>query len=187
MKVRRPLLGTRSHGIFLRQMLLHIWASMQLPFGLEELVHMKQPRHALTEGEGLLITACVFNHLCCLFSFYPEPPSLAVYPSPLPLIVPGQSLTVHCEASGFAPLPLELSWEFKGADGKTRSLGSGSLTGHRQAWDGTYGQNTRLELDTAKMDLGRGGELICVAAHLGGTRRASSTLNIIGMWKNLDT
>ncbi|XP_034561631.1 TAP binding protein (tapasin), tandem duplicate 1 [Notolabrus celidotus] len=109
-----------------------------------------------------------------------EPPSLSIYPSPLPLIVPGHTLVVQCEASGFAPLSLELSWEFKGADGKSRSLGSGSITGHRQAWDGTFGQSTRLELDTAKQDLGRGGEVTCVAVHLGGTRRASATLNVIG-------
>ncbi|CAJ1083035.1 TAP binding protein (tapasin)%2C tandem duplicate 1 [Xyrichtys novacula] len=109
-----------------------------------------------------------------------EPPSLSIYPSPLPLVVPGQTVVIQCEASGFAPLPLELSWEFKGADGKSRSLGSGSVTGHRQAWDGTYGQSTKLELNTANMDLGRGGEVTCVAEHLGGTQRASSNLSVIG-------
>lgn len=75
---------------------------------------------------------------------------------------------------------MELSWEFKDADGKSRPLGSGSVTGHRQAWDGTFSQSTRLELDTSKLDLGRGGEVICVAVHPGGTRRASVTLNVIG-------
>ncbi|XP_041867975.1 TAP binding protein (tapasin), tandem duplicate 1 [Melanotaenia boesemani] len=109
-----------------------------------------------------------------------EPPSLSIHPSPLPLAVPGQTLTIQCEASGFAPLPLELSWEFKGSDGKSRSLGTGSVSGHRQAWDGTYSQNARLELDTSKLDLGRGGEVTCVAVHPGGTRRASVTLNVIG-------
>ncbi|XP_068432398.1 TAP binding protein (tapasin), tandem duplicate 1 [Clinocottus analis] len=109
-----------------------------------------------------------------------EPPSLSVHPSPLPLAVPGQTLTVQCEASGFAPLTLDLSWEFKGADGAARPLGSGSVTGHRQAWDGTYSQSSRLELDTTKLDLGRGGEVTCVAVHVGGTRRASVTLNVIG-------
>uniref|UniRef100_A0A1A7Y2B3 TAP-binding protein n=1 Tax=Iconisemion striatum TaxID=60296 RepID=A0A1A7Y2B3_9TELE len=109
-----------------------------------------------------------------------EPPSLSLYPSPLPLAVPGQTISVQCEASGFAPLSLELSWEFKGADGKTRSLGSGSMSGHRQAWDGTYSQSSRLELDTSKLDLGRGGEVTCVAVHPGGTRRASMSLNVIG-------
>lgn len=59
-------------------------------------------------------------------------------------------------------------------------MGSGSVTGHRQAWDGTYSQSTRLELDTGALDLGRGGEVTCVAAHLGGTRRASVTLSVIG-------
>ncbi|KAG7219327.1 hypothetical protein INR49_003445 [Caranx melampygus] len=34
-----------------------------------------------------------------------EPPSLSIYPSPLPIAVPGQTLTVQCEASGFAPSP----------------------------------------------------------------------------------
>lgn len=109
-----------------------------------------------------------------------EPPSLSIHPSPLPLAVPGQTLTVQCEASGFAPLSLELSWEFQGTDGKTRPLGSGSITGHRQAWDGTYSQSTQLELDTATLDLGRGGELTCVAVHPGGTRRANVTVNVIG-------
>ncbi|KAK2830758.1 hypothetical protein Q5P01_018689 [Channa striata] len=109
-----------------------------------------------------------------------EPPSLSIHPSPLPLIVPGQALSVQCEASGFAPLTLELSWEIKGADGKSRSLGSGSVTGHRQAWDGTYSQSTRIELDTSKLDLGRGGEVTCVAVHPGGTRQTSVTLNVIG-------
>ncbi|XP_049458274.1 TAP binding protein (tapasin), tandem duplicate 1 [Epinephelus fuscoguttatus] len=109
-----------------------------------------------------------------------EPPSLSIHPSPLPLAVPGQALTVQCEASGFAPLSLELSWEFKGADGKSRPLGSGSVTGHKQAWDGTYSQSSRLELDTTKLDLGRGGEVTCVAVHLGSTRRASTTVNIVG-------
>ncbi|KAM6903248.1 TAP binding protein (tapasin), tandem duplicate 1 [Lycodopsis pacificus] len=110
-----------------------------------------------------------------------EPPSLSLHPSPLPLAVPGRNLTVQCEASGFAPLSLELSWEFKGTDGKSRPLGSGSVTGHRQAWDGTYSQSTRLELDTTKLDLGPGGEVTCVAVHLGGTRRASVTLNVVGL------
>lgn len=109
-----------------------------------------------------------------------EPPSLSIHPSPLPLSAPGQTLTVQCDASGFTPLSMELSWEFKDADGKSRPLGSGSVTGHRQAWDGTFSQSTRLELDTSKLDLGRGGEVICVAVHPGGTRRASVTLNVIG-------
>ncbi|KAM9386380.1 TAP binding protein (tapasin), tandem duplicate 1 [Pholidichthys leucotaenia] len=109
-----------------------------------------------------------------------EPPSLSIHPSPLPLAIPGQTLKVQCEASGFAPLTLELSWEFKDADGKSRPLGSGSVTGHRQAWDGTYSQTSRLELDTSKMDLGRGGEVTCVAVHPGGTRRASVALSVIG-------
>lgn len=110
----------------------------------------------------------------------PEPPSLSIHPSALPLTIPGQTVSVQCEASGFAPLSLELSWEFKDADGKIRSLGSGSVTGHRQAWDGTYSQSARLELDSSKLDLGRGGEVTCVAVHPGGTRRASVTLSVIG-------
>uniref|UniRef100_A0A3Q3G023 Ig-like domain-containing protein n=1 Tax=Labrus bergylta TaxID=56723 RepID=A0A3Q3G023_9LABR len=79
-------------------------------------------------------------------------PTLSIYPSPLPLTVPGQTLIVQCEA-----------WEFKGTDGKSRPLGSGSVTGHRQAWDGTFSQSSRLELDTTNLDLGRGGEVTCVA------------------------
>lgn len=75
---------------------------------------------------------------------------------------------------------MEVNWEFKGADGTSRSLGSGSMSGHRQAWDGTYSQSSRLELDASKLDLGRGGEVTCVAVHAGGTRRASVTLNVIG-------
>uniref|UniRef100_A0A3Q3FJY2 Ig-like domain-containing protein n=1 Tax=Labrus bergylta TaxID=56723 RepID=A0A3Q3FJY2_9LABR len=64
-----------------------------------------------------------------------EPPTLSIYPSPLPLTVPGQTLIVQCEA-----------WEFKGTDGKSRPLGSGSVTGHRQAWDGTFSQTGRFGL-----------------------------------------
>lgn len=121
-----------------------------------------------------------FHCSCTLFSLYPEPPSLSLHPSTLPLTVPGQILTLYCEASGFAPLTLHLSWEYKDTKGKTRSLGSGSVTGHRQATDGTYSQSTQLELNTTTLDLGRGGELTCVAVHLGGTRRASVSLNMIG-------
>ncbi|XP_068189814.1 tapasin-like isoform X2 [Antennarius striatus] len=108
-----------------------------------------------------------------------EPPSLSIHPSPLPLAVPGQALTVQCEASGFAPLSLELSWRFKGADGKSRSLGAGSMTGHRQAWDGTYSQSSRLELETTGMGLSKGGELSCVATHPSGTQQTSVTVNVI--------
>lgn len=113
-------------------------------------------------------------------SLHSEPPSLSIHPSPLPLTVPGQMLTVQCDASGFAPLSLELSWQYKDVNGKTRDLGSGSITGHRQAWDGTYSQSSRLELDTSSVDLSRGGELSCVADHRGGTRQASVTLNVLG-------
>ncbi|XP_056154137.1 TAP binding protein (tapasin), tandem duplicate 1 [Lampris incognitus] len=109
-----------------------------------------------------------------------EPPSLSLHPSALPLTVPGQVVNIQCEASGFAPHSLEMSWEFRGADGKSMSLGSGSVTGQRQGWDGTYSQSSRLVLDTTKVDLGRGGEVICVAAHRGGMRQASVTLNVIG-------
>ncbi|XP_076865667.1 TAP binding protein (tapasin), tandem duplicate 1 [Brachyhypopomus gauderio] len=110
-----------------------------------------------------------------------EPPSLAIYPSPLPLSLPGQVVTVHCEASGFVPLSLDLGWEFTGADGKRRHLDQSSVTGHRQAIDGTYSQSTRLELEPTKLGLGRGGEITCVANHQGGSRRASVTLNVIGV------
>ncbi|KAL0962364.1 hypothetical protein UPYG_G00339140 [Umbra pygmaea] len=110
-----------------------------------------------------------------------EPPSLSIYPSPLPLSVPGQVVTVQCEASGFFPLSLEFHWELTEADGKVRPLGQGSVTGHRQGPDGTYSQTTRLQLDSAKLDLGRGGEVACVAVHPGGSRRAGVTLNVIGV------
>lgn len=110
-----------------------------------------------------------------------EPPSLSIFPSPLPLSVPGQVVKVQCEASGFFPLSLEFYWELTGPDGKVRPLGQGSVTGHRQGPDNTYSQTTRLELDSAKLDLGRGGEVTCVAVHPGGTRRARVTLNVIGV------
>ncbi|XP_067217728.1 tapasin-like [Chanodichthys erythropterus] len=110
-----------------------------------------------------------------------EPPSLSIYPSPLPLLVPGQVLLIQCEASGFAPHTLDLGWEFTGADGKSRSLGQGGVTGHRQASDGTFSQSSRLELDSSKLGLGRGGDITCVAKHDGGTRRATAALNVIGV------
>lgn len=109
-----------------------------------------------------------------------EPPSLSIHPSPLPLTVPGQMLTVQCDASGFAPLSLDLSWQYKDVNGMSRDLGSGRVSGHRQAWDGTYSQSSRLELDSSSVDLSSGGELICVADHLGGTRQASVALNMLG-------
>ena len=107
-----------------------------------------------------------------------EPPSISLSPSPLPLAVPGQVLSVQCEASGFAPLPLELSWEFRRADGAIVALGKDSLSGHREAWDGTFTQSTHLELDTST--LGGGGELVCVAQHQAGTRRSRVTVEVIG-------
>uniref|UniRef100_A0A6Q2WXM4 Ig-like domain-containing protein n=1 Tax=Esox lucius TaxID=8010 RepID=A0A6Q2WXM4_ESOLU len=110
-----------------------------------------------------------------------SPPSLSIFPSPLPLSVPGQVVTVQCEASGFSPLSLELHWELMEMDGNVRPLGQGSVSGHRQGPDGTYSQTTRLQLDSAKLDLGRGGEVTCVAVHPGGTRRARVTLNVIGV------
>lgn len=110
-----------------------------------------------------------------------EPPSLSISPSPLPISFPGQTLTVQCEASGFSPLSLEFRWEFVGADGMVQSLGTGGMSGHRQASDGTFSQSSRLTLDLGKFDLGRGGEVTCVAVHPGGTRRTSTTLNIIGV------
>ncbi|KAJ8354556.1 hypothetical protein SKAU_G00221230 [Synaphobranchus kaupii] len=110
-----------------------------------------------------------------------EPPSISISPSPLPVSFPGQTLTVQCEASGFFPLSLEFQWEFVGADGTVQPLGEGGMSGHRQASDGTFSQSNWLTLDLGKLDLGRGGEVTCVAVHPGGTRRTSTTLNIIGV------
>ncbi|XP_056336038.1 tapasin-like [Danio aesculapii] len=110
-----------------------------------------------------------------------EPPSLSILPSPLPLLIPGQVLSVQCEASGFVPHTLDLDWEFIRADGMSRSLGQGSVTGHRRASDGTFSQSSRLELDFTKLRLAPGGEISCVAKHDGGTRRASAVLTVIGV------
>ncbi|XP_048850198.1 TAP binding protein (tapasin), tandem duplicate 1 [Brienomyrus brachyistius] len=110
-----------------------------------------------------------------------EPPSISISPSPLPVIIPGQSVSVQCDASGFAPLSLQLRWEFVGVDGKVQVLGEGRMSGHRQASDGTFSQNSWLDLDTSRLNLGRGGELACVAVHSGGTRRVSATVNIVGV------
>ncbi|XP_018601111.2 TAP binding protein (tapasin), tandem duplicate 1 [Scleropages formosus] len=110
-----------------------------------------------------------------------EPPSLSLSPTPLPVVYPGQSRTVQCDASGFTPLTLQLHWEFVGADGKVQVLGEGRMSGHRQASDGTFSQSSWLDLDTSRMDLGRGGELSCVVVHSRWTRRVSTTLNIVGV------
>uniref|UniRef100_A0A8C2EH13 Ig-like domain-containing protein n=1 Tax=Cyprinus carpio TaxID=7962 RepID=A0A8C2EH13_CYPCA len=60
-------------------------------------------------------------------------------------------LLVQCEASGGRwDVPLS---------------GQGSVTGHRQASDGTFSQSIRLELDSVKLGLGRGGDVTCVAEH----------------------
>lgn len=141
-----------------------------------ELCPGRQKKNPLPFRIGLNI----FKRDVFFVSLCSEPPSLSIHPSPLPLTVPGQMLTVQCDASGFAPLSLELSWQYKDVNGETRYLGSGSVTGHRQAWDGTYSQSSRLELDTSSVDLSGGGELTCVADHLGGTRQASVTLNMLG-------
>lgn len=109
-----------------------------------------------------------------------EPPTVSIHPSTLPLIVPGQTLTMLCEASGFAPLSLDFRWEFKDSDGNVKSLGSGSVSGHREGYDGTYSQTSRLDLDSSKLDSGKGGELSCVAVHPGGTRQTSVNLGVIG-------
>ncbi|XP_019744513.1 tapasin isoform X2 [Hippocampus comes] len=140
-------------------------------------------QEAQVHHSGMYICMVYLPHLLAQVTIQleiAEPPSLSIHPSSLPVTAPGQILTVHCEASGFAPHSLELNWQWKGPDGKTRSLGPGRLTGHRQAWDGTYSQDTRLELDTSDPELGGGGELTCVAEHSGGTRRASVALRVIG-------
>uniref|UniRef100_A0AAY5L5H6 Ig-like domain-containing protein n=1 Tax=Esox lucius TaxID=8010 RepID=A0AAY5L5H6_ESOLU len=102
----------------------------------------------------------IFSSLYVSFCL-PEPPSLSIFSSPLRLSVPGQVVTVQCEASGFSPLSLELHWELM------------------QGPDGSYSQTTHLQLDSAKLDLGRGGEVTCVAVHPGGTRQARVTLSVI--------
>uniref|UniRef100_A0A8C1S4F8 Ig-like domain-containing protein n=1 Tax=Cyprinus carpio TaxID=7962 RepID=A0A8C1S4F8_CYPCA len=79
-------------------------------------------------------------------------------PSLLPLLVPGQVLLVQCEASGFAPHTLDLSWEFRGQTGRP-ALWSGQCNGSQTA------------------GLGRDGDVTCVAEHEGGTRRAAAALN----------
>lgn len=145
---------------------------LPIRFGLMGNKHQQDLQHLFTHGNW---PADVF--FVCLSS---ETPSLSIHPSPLPLTVPGQILSVQCDASGFAPLSLQLSWQYKDVNGKNRHLGSGRVTGHRQAWDGTYSQSSRLDLDTATVDLSSGGELICVAHHLGDTREARVTLNMLG-------
>ncbi|XP_036371940.1 tapasin-like [Megalops cyprinoides] len=110
-----------------------------------------------------------------------EPPSLSISPATLPILFPEQSISLQCEAAGFAPHLLELRWEFAGTDGGVRPLGEGRLSGHRQAADGTFTQSSWLELGRDGPDLGRGGEVTCVALHPGGTRRATVTLSIIGV------
>ena len=96
------------------------------------------------------------------------------------VLLPGQSLSLQCQASGFAPLPLELRWELVGADGVQRPLGDGRVSGHTQAWDGTFSQSSWLELGPGGIDLGGAGEVVCVGVHSGGTRRARVSLSVIG-------
>ncbi|CAL8365815.1 unnamed protein product [Arctogadus glacialis] len=138
-------------------------------------------REAEARHSGTYVCAVHLPHLLAQVTVeleVVEPPSLSISPSPLPLAAPGQVLSVRCEASGFTPLPLELSWEFLGADGAPAALGGASLSGHREAWDGTYSQSSLLQLDTSA--LGRGGGLVCVARHRGGTRRYKVALEVIG-------
>lgn len=109
-----------------------------------------------------------------------EPPIVSIHPSNLLLLVPGQTVQMLCEASGFAPLSLDFHWEFKDSDGNVKSLGSGSVTGHREGYDGTFTQTSRLDVDSSKLESGKGGELSCVVVHPGGTRRSSVNFNIVG-------
>ena len=140
---------------------------------------LRRQRESGARGPPVLSPRAVKTPNMASFLWPPaEPPSLSISPSPLPLAAPGQVLSVRCEASGFTPLPLELSWEFLGADGAPAALGEASLSGHREAWDGTYSQSSLLQLDTSA--LGRGGGLVCVARHRGGTRRSKVALEVIG-------
>lgn len=109
-----------------------------------------------------------------------EPPTVSIHPSSLPLVVPGQTLAMLCEASGFAPLSLDFSWELRDSEGNRKPLGPGSVSGHRENYDRTYSQSSRLDLDSAALESGRGGALVCVAAHPGGTRESSVSLSVIG-------
>lgn len=109
-----------------------------------------------------------------------EPPTVSIHPSTLPLMVPGQTVMMLCEASGFAPLSLDFSWELRDSDGNVKPLGSGIVSGHKEGYDGTYSQTSRLDLDSAKLESGKGGELSCVVVHPGGTRQTSVNLSVIG-------
>ncbi|XP_069055104.1 TAP binding protein (tapasin), tandem duplicate 1 [Lepisosteus oculatus] len=111
-----------------------------------------------------------------------EPPALLLSPSPL-WALPGHSAPVQCEASGFFPLALELQWEFlpAGGAGEALALEGATVSGHRQGRAGTFTQSSRLELDLGRLRLEHGGQLVCVAKHEGGTRRAGVTLNIAGV------
>ncbi|XP_061112314.1 tapasin-like isoform X2 [Conger conger] len=110
-----------------------------------------------------------------------EPPSLSVSPSTPQVLLPGQSLSLQCRASGFTPLPLELRWEFLGADGELRPLVGGRVSGHTQARDGTFTQSSWVEVGQGGVDLGGAGEVVCVGVHAGGTRRARVSLSVIGL------
>lgn len=109
-----------------------------------------------------------------------EPPSLSITPPTPQVLLPGQSLSLQCQASGFAPLPLELRWEFADADGAVRPLGAGRVSGHKQAWDGTFTQSSWLEVGRGGEDLAGGGEVVCVGLHSGGARRARVPLSVVG-------
>lgn len=109
-----------------------------------------------------------------------EPPSVSIHPSSLPLLVSGQTRTMLCEASGFAPLTVDFRWELKDSEGKVRPLGPGSVSGHREGYDGTFSQTSRLDLDPTLLQSGRGGELRCVVEHPGGTRQSSVALSVVG-------
>uniref|UniRef100_A0AAQ4RPF2 Ig-like domain-containing protein n=1 Tax=Gasterosteus aculeatus aculeatus TaxID=481459 RepID=A0AAQ4RPF2_GASAC len=63
-------------------------------------------REAKVRHSGLYICTVYLPYLVAQVTMelqVVEPPSLSIHPSPLPLAVPGQSFTVQCEASGFAP------------------------------------------------------------------------------------
>ncbi|KAG5843030.1 hypothetical protein ANANG_G00184170 [Anguilla anguilla] len=61
-----------------------------------------------------------------------------------------------------------------------RPPGAGRVSGHKQAWDGTFTQSSWLEVGRGGEDLAGGGEVVCVGLHSGGARRARVPLSVIG-------